>query len=67
MPAPAVHCDNGVRGSPADVNVNVDLELIFFESGESGWCHANGVCENRRFGDEGDGWTERRWVRFKGW
>ena len=65
VPAPGVYCDDGVRRSPVDVNV--DLELFFFESGSSGWCHANGLCENWKFDDDGDGWTERRWVRCKGW
>ena len=60
VPAPGVYCDDGVRRSPADVDidVDVDVELFFFESGSSGWCHANGVCENWRFDDDGVGWTE---------
>jgi len=59
--SPAEYCDNGVRRSPADV------ELFFFESGSSGWCHANGVCENWTFEDDKEGCTERRCLRFRGW
>ena len=47
VPTLAVYCDDGVRRSPADVNADVDAELSFFESGSSGLCHANGVCEKR--------------------
>lgn len=59
--APGEYCDEGVSRSPADV------ELFFFESGSSGWCHASGVCENWTFDDDGEDCMERRWVRFKGW